>query len=449
MLTQNTVSEPGLNTVSLLDLKQRIDNDLWRFLQRSAKLSPEKTCDLNFESSVVDLFSSAATESDIVEEESVVKNANLNVNNAKKSPQTSAAKSRWKALAKSAFVRNLHKTSSVTNHVNDTKHTNHTNGVVVNHTNDKTVQQNDCLENKELTLLELLTLKSLELNAPASDIILKNRSNNWVQLSGHEDSFAFAGPGTIWKKRSTDDTEVRAYEALMNDSMNEMVPKFFRDVKYKGDHFIEMEDLLYEYKDAAIMDIKMGTRTFLESEVENNKARTDLYEKMVKIDPNAPTKQEHIQRAVTKLNYMRFREALSSSSNLGFRIEGFKAGHDLQLCKDLKSVKQRDEVKATLKAFLMNRDGVRLQLIDRLKQLVQRFEKSEFFESHEVIGSSLLIIHNGKSAGVWMIDFAKTISLPEGISIDHKSQWSLGNHEDGYLFGLNNLISILEECRDE
>lgn len=103
-------------------------------------------------------------------------------------------------------------------------------------------------------------------------------------------------------------------------------------------------------------------------------------------------------------------------------------------------------MKATLKAFLMGKNQVCHQLIDRLKQLVQRFEKSEFFRTHEVIGSSLLIIHNGKTAGVWMIDFAKTVALPEGCAIDHKSQWSLGNHEDGYLFGLNNLIDILEEC---
>jgi len=241
----------------------------------------------------------------------------VTTNATKKSPQISAAKSRWKQLAKSAFVRNLHKTSNQSsNHMNDSTHTN---GI----SRESSIEE-DCLENKELTLLELLALKSLELSAPASDIILKNRTNSWVQLSGHEDSFALAGPGTIWKKRAGDDTEVRAYEALMNDTMCEMVPKFFRDVKYKGDNFIEIEDLLYEYKDAAIMDIKMGTRTFLESEVQNNKARTDLYEKMIKIDPNAPTKLEHENRAVTKLTYMKFRENLSSSSNLGFRVEGFK-----------------------------------------------------------------------------------------------------------------------------
>lgn len=160
-------------------------------------------------------------------------------------------------------------------------------------------------------------------------------SSSWVQLSGHEDSFALAGPGTIWKKRATDSTEVQVYQSLMRngEAIQEMLPKYYRDVQYKGDHFIELEDLLYRYHggdDASmsIMDIKMGSRTFLEAEVaaKCSKPRTDLYEKMIKIDPLEPTEEEHAARAITKLRYMQFREDLSSSSNLGFRIEGFKVG---------------------------------------------------------------------------------------------------------------------------
>nr|CAD2199032.1 unnamed protein product [Meloidogyne enterolobii] len=42
----------------------------------------------------------------------------------------------------------------------------------------------------------------------------------------------------------------------------------------------------------AIMDIKIGTRTFLESEVANKHKRVDLYKKMIELAPNEPTDQE-------------------------------------------------------------------------------------------------------------------------------------------------------------
>lgn len=62
-----------------------------------------------------------------------------------------------------------------------------------------------------------------------------------------------------------------------------------------------------------------------------------------------------------------------------------------------------------------------------------------------MVGSSILIIYDDTPpvrASAWMIDFAKTTRVPEGMSLDHRSLWELGNHEDGYLTGLDNLIDV-------
>ena len=52
------------------------------------------------------------------------------------------------------------------------------------------------------------------------------------------------------------------------------------------------------------MDCKIGVRTYLEEELakakEKQKLRKDMYEKMIAVDPAAPTQQEHEWKGVTK-----------------------------------------------------------------------------------------------------------------------------------------------------
>ncbi len=48
-----------------------------------------------------------------------------------------------------------------------------------------------------------------------------------------------------------------------------------------------------------------------------------------------------------------------------------------------------------------------------------------------------------------MIDFGKTRPLPTDVQITHDRSWQEGNHEDGYLIGINSLIWIFQESIDE
>ncbi len=68
-----------------------------------------------------------------------------------------------------------------------------------------------------------------------------------------------------------------------------------------------------------------GLRTFLESEVTKSSRRMDLLAKMVDLAPDEPTAEEK-EKGITKLRYMMFRERLSSTNTLGFRIEAIKVG---------------------------------------------------------------------------------------------------------------------------
>ncbi|KAG7509635.1 inositol-trisphosphate 3-kinase A [Solea senegalensis] len=276
------------------------------------------------------------------------------------------------------------------------------------------------------------------------------RKVNWVQLAGHKGNFKAADEGTILKKFS--ENEVQCFEKLRDDALLPFVPGYHGVVEKDGECFLHMTDLLANFDSPNVMDCKMGVRTYLEEELvrarERPKPREDLYNKMVEVDHEGPTPQEHSQRGVTKPRYMQWRETMSSSNTLGFRIEGTKKW-DGTCRTDFKKTRSKQDVVHVFQDFVGENVSIIKSYLSRLSEIQQALKTSEFFKRHEVIGSSLLFIHDHTgSAQVWIIDFGKTTALPEGQVLNHDIPWQEGNREDGYLWGLENLMHTLESVGD-
>ncbi|XP_069494931.1 inositol-trisphosphate 3-kinase A isoform X2 [Ambystoma mexicanum] len=149
---------------------------------------------------------------------------------------------------------------------------------------------------------------------------------SWVQLAGHTGSFKAAASGTILKRLS--ENEKQCFELLMKDTLSSCVPAYHGVVERDGESHIQLDDLLTNFDEPCVMDCKMGVRTYLEEELTKArgkpKLRKDMYKKMIEVDPLAPTEEENAQQGVTKPRYMQWRETISSTATLGFRIEGIK-----------------------------------------------------------------------------------------------------------------------------
>uniref|UniRef100_A0A3Q3QPZ7 Kinase n=1 Tax=Monopterus albus TaxID=43700 RepID=A0A3Q3QPZ7_MONAL len=246
------------------------------------------------------------------------------------------------------------------------------------------------------------------------------RQSSWVQLGGHQGNFQLSEGGEVLKRYS--EVEAKCLDCLMRDPLRPFVPQY-HGVVTRGEHcYIRLEDLLSGLRRPVIMDCKMGVRTYQVEEL--TKARTkatlrsDMYHKMVNIDPSAPSDEEHKKKGVTKWRYLQWRDTTSSTSTLGFRIEGIMM-EDGSVQRDFRKI-------LTLARTLLDHN-----------KLYRTF----------VIGSSLLFVHEySRKASVWMIDFGKTSPVPDMGELQHNVPWAEGSREDGYLIGLTSLITSLSQA---
>ncbi|XP_071783215.2 inositol-trisphosphate 3-kinase A [Centroberyx gerrardi] len=274
------------------------------------------------------------------------------------------------------------------------------------------------------------------------------RQSSWVQLAGHQGNFQLSEGGEVLKLYS--EVEAKCLDWLMRDPLRPFVPQYHGLIS-RGEHsYIRLDDLLSGLKTPVIMDCKMGVRTYQEEEMVKARTkpslRSDMYQKMLKVDPAAPSAEEHAQKGVTKWRYLQWKDTTSSTSTLGFRIEGIMMENG-SVQRDFRKILTLAQATEALLFFTTSRLHILKAYHSRLQALSDALKDSAFFRTHEVIGSSLLFVHdNSSKANVWMIDFGKTTPVPDTGELRHNVPWDEGSREDGYLIGLASLTSSLSQA---
>ena len=284
---------------------------------------------------------------------------------------------------------------------------------------------------------------------------------DWRQLAGHADNFAVPDD-TRYILKIKSKIESEALSAAMSCPVAKQfaVPFYGTATTAESEkEWMKIGNLLHAFKNPSLMDIKMGQRTYLHDKKNTTKKRMDLLEKMLKVDPLAPTEEEK-KDGVTKQRYMRFREEQSSSIELGFRIEamhvtahededGVDNAHGSTFSKYFVP-KNKVGVTGEIRRFLTKNPVIRQKFITRLEEMMLQLPKSEFFTNHEVIGSSLLFVYDEyDNATITMLDFGKTVQSPEPLKHNVPYVYPTLSHEEGYLIGVENMLKIIKVIDSE
>ena len=112
--------------------------------------------------------------------------------------------------------------------------------------------------------------------------------------------------------------------------------------------------------------------------------------------------------------------------------------------------KNKVGVTGEIRRFLMKNPVVRQKFIERLEDMKRLLPQSDFFNNHEVIGSSLLFVYDeNDNATVTMLDFGKTVRSPQPLKHNVPYVYPTLSHEEGYLVGVDNILKIIKAIDTE
>lgn len=274
------------------------------------------------------------------------------------------------------------------------------------------------------------------------------KSSSKTHVTGHASNFRREGGYLLKVQTRSEGTVLESLQA--QPDLRPFAPQFMEYVERDGQTYVKMQDVLLSMVDPNLIDVKMGVRTFAEEEVLNPKLRRDLLDKLVAVEPTCPNfdiTPEERANGVTKYRFMSLRDAASTTKELGWRLQGLKQGKQTKGSKDFAALRTADSYRPTFRTFFSLASATQRQtLLQKLSALHNALEASDWFAQYEFIGTSILLAYDLKSpekAGLWLIDFARVDKAPNRLT--HTVPWTPGSHEDGFLLGVRNLLTLWKE----
>jgi hypothetical protein len=185
----------------------------------------------------------------------------------------------------------------------------------------------------------------------------------------------------------------------------------------KSEYFIILEDLCHKYKNPCILDIKLGTRQF-----------------------GLNCNEDKIKRKI-------YKSKISLTEKYGFRIAGCKYNNNNYNKRDCLTFSY-EQTKNLILDFCNNNSDLANVFLQKISVFLDDIKNiNEFFN---IYTSSLLLLYDSENmietAKITMIDFAHTYFTDEIRFAKNKNKEEI--FDDGYLFGVKNLIYIFNTLKN-
>lgn len=231
------------------------------------------------------------------------------------------------------------------------------------------------------------------------------------QMGGHEGTFHKLDEKKIMKHGG--EAETLFYSELhLYPKLQEFAPAFHGFHELDGKKYIVIEDATAGFSKPCILDIKIGKQSFGEDADETKKAN------------------------------MAAKDAKSTTGTLGARITAIKvyqveSGEYIKKSKDYGKTIKTEDFQSALSEYFHNGKTLRKTLIPKFLEKIRLVK--EWIESQgdvRMYSSSILFVYDGDESNdevvIKLIDFAHVFKITDN------------GKDDGYIFGVNNVIQYLE-----